>query len=108
MVKAYINLHKAGYAHSVEAWEDGELVGGIYGVFIGNVFSGESMFYKKTNRSKLCLFYLIEHLQGLGLEWMDVQMLTPLTESLGGEYITRKAFAGRIKIEHDKPIVAFT
>lgn len=102
MIDAYINLHKAGHAHSVEAWEDGELVGGIYGVFIGNVFSGESMFYKKPNCSKLCLWFLIEHLQRIGLKWMDLQMITPVTRSFGGEYITRDAFLEKIKIEHTK------
>ena len=100
MVNAYTDLHNAGYAHSVEAWENDELVGGIYGVFVGNVFSGESMFYKKPNCSKLCFLKLVEHLKSIGLEWMDMQMLTPLTESFGGEYIQRKEFLKLIEKEH--------
>ena len=107
MIQAYIKLHNAGYAHSVEAWENNELVGGVYGVFIGNVFSGESMFYKKTNRSKLCFWHLIEHLQKLGLEWMDLQMLTSITKSFGGEYIKRGEFLKRLVSEHNKPEMAF-
>jgi leucyl/phenylalanyl-tRNA--protein transferase len=107
MVKAYTELHNAGYAHSVEAWENDRLVGGIYGVFVGNVFSGESMFYKKPNCSKLCLLKLVEHLKQIGLEWMDLQMLTPLTESFGGEYISRKHFIALIENEHDKEKINF-
>ncbi len=102
MIDAYINLHNAGYAHCIEAWENGELVGGIYGVFIGNVFSGESMFYRKPNCSKLCLWFLIEHLQRIGLKWMDMQMLTPITKSFGGKYITRDDYLEKIRIEHAK------
>jgi leucyl/phenylalanyl-tRNA---protein transferase len=108
MINAYTNLSRAGYAHCIEAWEDDTIVGGIYGVFIGNVFSGESMFYLKPNRSKLCFWFLIENLQNLGLEWMDLQMLTPLTESFGGEYITRKEFMERLNKEHIKSEIPFS
>ncbi|MBN2401342.1 MAG: leucyl/phenylalanyl-tRNA--protein transferase [Spirochaetes bacterium] len=107
MVKAYTDLYNAGYAHSVEAWENNQLVGGIYGVFIGNVFSGESMFYNKSNCSKLCFLYLVEHLEKIGLHWMDVQMLTPLTQSFGGEYIERKQFLKRLETEHGRTKITF-
>jgi leucyl/phenylalanyl-tRNA--protein transferase len=107
MVEAYTNLHKANYAHCVEAWENNKLVGGIYGVFVGNVFSGESMFYKKPNCSKLCLLHLVEHLKKIGVEWMDLQMLTPLTESFGGEYVTRKEFLEHMETEHSKTKINF-
>ncbi len=107
MIDAYIAFHKAGYAHCVEAWEDGELVGGIYGVFIGNVFSAESMFFTKSNCSKLCLWHLIEHLEKIGLCWLDIQVLTPITEQLGGIYIPRKRFLERIEAQHSKEIVSF-
>ncbi len=100
MIDAYYDLHEAGYAHCVEAWESNELVGGIYGVYVGNVFSGESMFYKVPNMSKLCLWYLAEHLKEIGIDWMDMQMLTPVTESFGGEYITREEFLKRLQEEH--------
>jgi leucyl/phenylalanyl-tRNA---protein transferase len=107
MINAYTKFHAAGYAHSIEAWEDGMLTGGIYGVFVGNVFSGESMFYKKYNRSKLCLWYMAEHLQQIGIDWMDIQMLTPLTQSFGGEYIEREEFIRRVFTAHSKPEIAF-
>ncbi|MBN2041065.1 MAG: leucyl/phenylalanyl-tRNA--protein transferase [Spirochaetes bacterium] len=107
MIHSYTDLHKAGYAHSIEAWENEELVGGIYGVFIGNVFSGESMFYRKSNCSKLCLWHLTEHLQNIGLEWMDLQMLTPITRNFGGEYIPREEFLNRLQADHRKPEIVF-
>jgi leucyl/phenylalanyl-tRNA---protein transferase len=107
MVSAYTELHYAGYAHSVEAWENDKLVGGIYGVFVGNVFSGESMFYKKPNCSKLSFLKLVENLKNIGLKWMDLQMLTPLTEGFGGEYVTRKEFLELIKKEHSKNKINF-
>lgn len=90
--RAYIEMHFAGYAHSIECWEGDELVGGIYGILIENVFSGESMFHKKTNMGKLCLIYLVEWLKSLGIKWMDIQMVTPVLESFGGKYISDEAY----------------
>ncbi len=107
MIDAYIAFHKSGYAHCVEAWEDDELVGGIYGVFIGNVFSAESMFFTKSNCSKLCLWHLIEHLKEIGLGWLDIQVLTPITEQLGGIYIPRKEFMERLETQRTKEPVSF-
>jgi leucyl/phenylalanyl-tRNA---protein transferase len=107
MVNAYTKFHSAGFAHSVEAWEEGELTGGIYGVFVGNIFSGESMFYKRDNRSKLCLWYLMDYLQQIGIDWMDIQMLTPLTQRFGGEYIPREVFISRLIAAHGKPEIVF-
>ena len=97
MEKAYLDFHAAGYAHSVEAWRDGNLVGGLYGVFVEGVFSGESMFYLEPNASKLCLLALIERLQSIGLNWMDTQMVTPVVESLGGKLISRDEYLTRLK-----------
>jgi leucyl/phenylalanyl-tRNA--protein transferase len=96
MKTAYLSFHQAGYAHSLECWEKDELVGGIYGIRIGNLFSGESMFGLRDNVSKLCLIELVYKLYSLGHVWMDIQMLTPVTESLGGRYITREAFLSRL------------
>lgn len=98
MLPAYQALHEEGHALSVECWEDGELVGGIYGVDLGNYFSGESMFFKKPNASKLSLIHLIDILGRKGLKWMDVQMVTPVVQSLGGKYISREDFLRRIGI----------
>lgn len=97
MKKAYIEFHYAGYAHSIECWEEEQLVGGIYGVLVDGVFSGESMFHKTTNASKMSLLYLIDWLKEKGIQWMDIQMVTPLLESFGGKYITDKEYYLRLK-----------
>jgi leucyl/phenylalanyl-tRNA--protein transferase len=102
MVKSYINFHKAGYAHSIEVWHERQLVGGIYGVFIKGVFSGESMFYKSSNASKLALFHLVQLLKSWGLEWMDIQMVTPVTKSFGGKYLEREDFLQKLKRTQDE------
>lgn len=99
-IPAYTKFHKAGFAHSVEVWNPaGELVGGMYGVYLNGVFSGESMFHKETNASKLALLAVIEKLQAKGLTWMDIQMVTPLLEHLGGEYVSRISFLDRLEAE---------
>ena len=107
MEQAYTRLHELGYAHSVECWprgdRDGELAGGLYGVYVGGVFSGESMFFKASNAGKRCLFALIEKLKGAGLEWMDIQMVTPVLQTLGGKYIGRDEFLERVA--KAKPVV---
>lgn len=102
LIPAYIRFHEAGYAHSIECWRGRELVGGLYGVFIDGVFSGESMFHHESNTSKLCVLEMAACLQQKGLEWMDTQMVTPVTEALGGRYITRTAFLDRIDAAHAK------
>lgn len=97
MIPAYVQLHEKGLALSVEIWRDEVLVGGIYGVLINNVFSGESMFHKETNMSKLALMHLIEELKRRSLNWMDIQMVTPLLENFGGRYIPRSEYLKLIK-----------
>lgn len=94
--RAYIQFHIDGYAHSVECWRGKVLVGGIYGVLMNGVFSGESMFHLEDNTSKLSLLHLIHWLKSKGLGWMDIQMLTPVTEGLGGKYISGKDFFHRL------------
>ena len=89
MQNAYIRLHEAGYAHSAEAWLDGELVGGLYGVALGKAFFGESMFHHVTNASKVALFELVEKLSSWNFEIIDAQVYTNHLESLGGEMIPR-------------------
>lgn len=73
IIDAYTELHQMGFAHSVEAWQDGELVGGLYGVSINGLFAGESMFSRKTDASKVCLFHLVEHLKQRDYRLLDVQ-----------------------------------
>ena len=102
MIPAYIKFHEDGYAHSIECWKGDELVGGLYGVFVKGIFSGESMFHTEDNVSKLCLVETVLKLQSLGLKWMDIQMLTPVTEHLGGHYISRRDFLVRLQEEHKK------
>jgi leucyl/phenylalanyl-tRNA--protein transferase len=92
IVHAYMALHEAGYAHSVECWQDKKLVGGLYGVFVGGVFSGESMFYLVDNASKFCLIQIIELLKKKSLTWIDTQMITPLVKNFGGKYIEREEY----------------
>lgn len=96
MVEAYKLLHQHGYAHSVEVWEGENLVGGIYGVFIQNCFSAESMFHSQSNASKLAFLHLVESLKSKGLEWMDVQMVTPITQSFGAKLIPQEAYLERL------------
>lgn len=96
MRKAYIHLHKQGIAHSMEAWEGKELVGGIYGVEVRGVFSGESMFYRKPNASKLVLLALMDYLNSKGLSWIDIQVMTPHMESLGARLLNRDLFLKKL------------
>lgn len=92
MKDAYLRLHDAGYAHSAEAWLDGELVGGLYGVAIGKVFCGESMFHHVTNASKVAFHYLNHKLNAWGFQIIDAQVYTNHLESLGGEMIPRSQY----------------
>ncbi|SHJ29528.1 leucyl/phenylalanyl-tRNA--protein transferase [Desulfatibacillum alkenivorans DSM 16219] len=92
MEKAYYRLHQAGFAHSVEAWQDGELAGGLYGVSLGRGFFGESMFFKKSNASKAAFATLVEFLTAHEFEFIDCQMKTPHLMSLGAEERPRSVF----------------
>ncbi|TNC52900.1 leucyl/phenylalanyl-tRNA--protein transferase [Rubellimicrobium rubrum] len=85
----YSALHAWGYAHSVEVWENDDLVGGVYGVCIGAAFFGESMFSRRTDASKVALVHLVEHLRRQGFALFDTQFLTPHLASLGGIEISR-------------------
>lgn len=96
IVDAYVDLHKKGLATSVEIREEGELIGGIYGVNVAGYFSAESMYGLKTNISKLALVELVAYLSQMNKTWMDIQMLTNVTMSFGGKFITREDFLLRI------------
>lgn len=90
--KAYIDLYKSGYAISAEAWQDGELVGGLYGVLIGKIFFGESMFSRVSNASKFAFIHLVSELRQEGIQLIDCQVYTEHLERLGAKMISRKEF----------------
>jgi leucyl/phenylalanyl-tRNA--protein transferase len=97
MIAAYTELHQKGVAHSVEIWMDGNLVGGLYGISIGRMFYGESMFSHATNASKIALAHLTAQLQRWGYGMIDCQMSTPHLASLGAREIPRAEFLHRLK-----------
>ena len=92
MKKAYLRLHRAGYAHSFETWRGEELVGGLYGMAIGRMFYGESMFSRATDASKVALVGLVGELRARKVPLIDCQMHTPLLASLGARDIPRRTF----------------
>ncbi len=95
-LEAYGELHRLGHAHSLECWQGNELVGGIYGVAIGGLFAGESMFHRVSNASKVALFHLVRHLREREFALFDVQMLTPITAQLGAAEIPRTTYLKRL------------
>jgi leucyl/phenylalanyl-tRNA--protein transferase len=96
MIEAYDQLHEAGHALSVETWMDGKLVGGLYGVAIGKMFYGESMFHHVTDASKIAFIHLVRHLRRQGFGLIDCQMKTPHLASLGAREIPRKEFLQQV------------
>ncbi|MDO5516532.1 MAG: leucyl/phenylalanyl-tRNA--protein transferase [Clostridium sp.] len=96
MKEAYIDLHKAGYAMSVETYLDGQLVGGLYGVVIGRCYFGESMFSKVSNASKIALITLAERLKELNFEFIDCQVYTEHLESMGAKMVEWNKFKAMI------------
>lgn len=97
MVEAYLRLHELGHAHSVEVWEGGELAGGLYGVKLGRVFFGESMFHLRSYASKAALVFLAEQLRAQGVELVDCQQATPHMLRLGAEEIPRREFLSLVR-----------
>jgi len=95
-VEVYAALHRAGHAHSVEAWRGGRLVGGTYGVALGGAFMAESMFHRETDASKVALAALVARLRERGFILLDVQYVTPHLESLGAVEITRSDYERRL------------
>src|SRR5581483_4274156 len=89
MLRAYCELHRLGHVHSAEAWDGDKLVGGIYGVDANGTFTGESMFHLRPYASKLALLHLIDHLKCRGLDWLDIQVMTPHMEAMGAKSISR-------------------
>lgn len=97
MQEAYINLHNNGFAHSIEVWQGNELIGGLYGVLVGKVFCGESMFSKISNASKIALIYLCQHFD---LDLVDCQIYSEHLESMGAKLIDSKIFYNLLSNQH--------
>jgi leucyl/phenylalanyl-tRNA--protein transferase len=97
IINAYCELHRMGYAHSVETWIDGELAGGLYGISLGKMFYGESMFSRKTNASKIALAHLSKQLEYWDFGLIDCQMNTSHLASLGAREIPREEFIRRLQ-----------
>lgn len=97
MEKAYCNMHELGYAHSAEVWTNGELVGGLYGIKLGKVFFGESMFSRVSNASRYAFINYVMQLQEEGIELIDCQVYTEYLESFGARMITGKEFRALLK-----------
>ena len=104
MQAAYESLHRMGHAHSVEVWRDGVLVGGLYGIAVGGVFTGESMFHRVSNASKVALVALDDHLLDRGFSLIDAQLHTDHLESMGARMVDREAFLDVLHAVRDAPI----
>ena len=98
IIESYTALHEAGIAHSVEAWIDDRLVGGLYGVALGGAFFGESMFHHETDASKVALVALVERLRSRGYRLLDTQWVTPHLEQFGAVEIPRKDYLRRLEL----------
>lgn len=107
IINSYINLHYLGYAHSVEAYQNQELVGGLYGIALGGIFFGESMFSKVSNASKVAFYYLIEHLRNRNFILIDSQFINPHTQSLGAIEIPRDTYLKILKVALEMKDVHF-
>ncbi len=103
MIAAYLNLHQAGYAHSIEVWRDRKLIGGLYGVDCGRIFAGESMFSFESNGSKIALVALVNHLQKFNYELIDCQFNNPFLQKFGTCEIPRDEFIRFLKSSLTNP-----
>ena len=103
-IAAYSDLHRAGFAHSLELWQNKILVGGIYGVALGGYFAGESMFHRVSNASKAALYYLAQHLRARRFTLFDIQMPTRVTVQMGASLVPRRAFLQRLRHAQSLPV----
>ncbi|MEC9397225.1 MAG: leucyl/phenylalanyl-tRNA--protein transferase, partial [Myxococcota bacterium] len=97
LIDAYVDLHKLGLAHTVEAWKEDRLVGGLYGVSIGGLFAGESMFSREPNSSKVCLVHLVERMKERGMTLLDIQFMTEHLRRFGAVEIPREEYEERVR-----------
>ena len=103
MIDAYCELHRLGYAHSIEVWKEGQLVGGLYGLALGRVFFGESMFSRADNASKVAFAHLARQLVQWGFGLIDCQVANPHLSSLGAQEIAREDFEQILVDYVDRP-----
>lgn len=103
LADAFAELYRLGFVHTVEAWKDDELVGGLYGVSIGGFFAGESMFFRKTDASKVCLVHLVERLQQRGFELLDIQFMTDHLAQFGAYEISRDEYERQLAVAIELP-----
>jgi leucyl/phenylalanyl-tRNA--protein transferase len=107
IIAAYTRFHAAGDAHSVEVWDGDELAGGLYGIDSGGVFTGESMFHRRTDASKLALLHIIDYLRDRGATWLDCQVMTPHMQALGAREIPRAQFLDLLAEAQHRPLPLF-
>ncbi|MFS8121263.1 leucyl/phenylalanyl-tRNA--protein transferase [Rhizobium sp. BR 250] len=105
--RLYTELHQIGHAHSVEAWEGDELVGGLYGVSLGAAFFGESMFSRRTNASKICLVHLVERLRAKGFVLLDTQFTTEHLKTFGAIDVPKLEYAKMLDLAVNRPSLQF-
>lgn len=103
MIKAYLKLNREGFAHSVETWYEGELVGGLYGVSLGKAFFGESMFFKMRDASKFAFYQLVQQLKAWNFELIDAQQETDHMKSLGAKSVPRDVFMQELENAVSRP-----
>jgi leucyl/phenylalanyl-tRNA--protein transferase len=103
IIESYTRLHELGHAHSVEAWKEKKLAGGLYGVAVGGAFFGESMFHRVTDASKIALVALVEHLRARKFVLLDTQWLTPHLQQFGGIQISRSDYLRLLRRAVDLP-----
>ncbi|MEO8353159.1 MAG: leucyl/phenylalanyl-tRNA--protein transferase [Chthoniobacteraceae bacterium] len=101
--ESYVNLHRLGYAHSVESWQGGQLAGGLYGVSIGGAFFGESMFHEVTDASKVALYSLVQRLRARNYRLLDTQWTTPHLATFGTVEIPRHNYQALLRDAVDRP-----
>lgn len=97
VIKAYTRLHDLGFAHSFEAYKENKLVGGLYGLSLGGVFMGESMFHTETDASKVAFYYLVKYIEAMDFDFIDCQQVTTHLVSLGARPVVRKVFLDLLK-----------
>ncbi|MCZ7936196.1 leucyl/phenylalanyl-tRNA--protein transferase [Agrobacterium salinitolerans] len=105
--RLYSELHQIGHAHSVEAWEGEELVGGLYGVSLGAAFFGESMFSRRTNASKICLVHLVERLRQQGFTLLDTQFTTEHLKTFGAIDVPKQDYTKMLDLAVNRPSLQF-
>lgn len=96
MRAAYLEMHRLGHAHSVEAWHEGRLAGGTYGIAVGGLFAAESMFFRVSDASKVALVTLVDHLQACGYALLDIQQMTPNSRRFGATELPRRDYLRRV------------